>query len=104
MMIEYIYPDPPASLNGFPCKIIISDQTKNGLSPEKEIVVQSIHLAARHLPADFFSESKFKTAAIIHTNIYTDGGLYVYGSDGKTYLISNQNGKTIAIPGSPFAK
>ena len=102
--IQYIYPDPPTALGGFPCKIIMSGETEEGLKPSMEIVLQSIHLAARPIHVEFFSPDKFKTAAILLTNIYTDAGLFVYRKDGKMVLISNQNGKTVAIPRSPFQK
>ncbi len=102
--VEYTYPDPPTALGGFPRKIVLSGQTDDGLKPSIEIELQSVHLAARPLPVGFFSEARFKTAAIIYTNIYTEAGLFVYGNDGKTFLISNKKGKTVAIPSSPFPK
>jgi len=102
--IEYTYPNPPNAGAGFPTRMVMTSQTKEGLKPSVEVVLHSVHLAPRPLTVDFFSEAQFKTAGIVATTRYSNEVVFVSGKDGKMYSISNMNGKTVAIPSSLVPK
>jgi hypothetical protein len=85
-VIEYKYPESPATLGGYPSKINISESAED--EPSVEIVLQSIKMAAQHLPESFFSEAQFKTTNITHVLIYSN----------DLALTSDENGKMIKLP------
>jgi len=110
-MIEYTYPKPPALLGGFPSKMVFLDTTEDGLKPSLEIMLYSVRLAKRRLPVDYFIADKFKTAAILYTNIYQDAGLYISGRRGINgkimggmFAVTNINGKLKSTPTAPIKK
>ena len=74
--IEYQYPNPPASLGGFPAKIKIFDVSGDDSKPSLEITLYSIHIANAPLPDKFFNPDQFKTAKTIYTNAYINSEVW----------------------------
>jgi hypothetical protein len=79
---EYIYPDPPSALSGYPSKIIISDLSKATVEPLEEITMLSIVFAQHPLPESFFDESKLIRGNIKYTNIYSNNMFFATKKDG----------------------
>ena len=96
-MVQYHYPNPPASLGGFPAKMTIFDVSKGEYKPNLEITLYSIHVADRRLPQGFFSDDQFKTAQIIYTNAYINSEVWgtVKPLKGKPYFTNISNMKVV---------
>lgn len=82
-MVEYTYPDPPTSLNGFPSKMAISGKSEGKLKPFGEVLFYSVQLATQPLSDNFFAAAQFAGPNIMHTNIYSNSDLYVGNSHGQ---------------------
>jgi hypothetical protein len=81
--VEYVYPDPPASFNGFPSKMLISGMSGEKLIPQVEVFFYSVQLSKVPLADDYFSALQFIGPNIVHTNIYQDDKLYVQNRRGQ---------------------
>lgn len=82
-MVEYTYPDPPTSLNGFPSKMAISGKSEGKLKPFGEVLFYSVQLATQPLSDNFFAAAQFAGPNIMHTNIYSNSDLYVGNRRGQ---------------------
>jgi hypothetical protein len=74
--IQYQYPNPPASLGGFPAKMTFFAPSEGEYKPELEITMYAVQIADRRLPHGFFSDEPFKTAKIIYTNAYINSEVW----------------------------
>lgn len=86
-VIDYTYPDPPLSLNGFPAKMLISGESGGTLIPQVEVQFYSVKLAAKPLSDEFFSATQFVTPRILYTNLYSNSDLYGQLRRGKTVTL-----------------
>ena len=104
--IEYQYPDPPASLGGFPARMTMFDATEGGFKPDLAITLYSVHLADRRLAHDFFSDNQFKTEKIIYTNAYINSEVWgtVNKLNGKSYYTNISHIKAVHPQNQPPAK
>ncbi|HTV42419.1 MAG TPA: hypothetical protein VMF08_17760, partial [Candidatus Sulfotelmatobacter sp.] len=83
-VIDYTYPNPPSSFDGFPAKMVISGESDGAFIPEVEMQFYSIHLAARPLPNNFFAATRFLTPNIVYTNIFSNSDVYAQFYNHKT--------------------
>lgn len=81
-MVEYTYPSPPASLQGFPSKMLEFGPSNSVLVPKGETELFFVHLSEQPLSNDFFRDARFIGTNITHTNIYSNNVLYVSSKKG----------------------
>ena len=95
--IEYQYPNPPASLGGFPAKMTIFAVSEGEYKPELEITLYAVHIADRRLPHGFFSDEQFKTAKNIYTNAYINSEIWgtITPVNGKPYFTNVSKVKVV---------
>ncbi len=86
--IDYTYPDPPSSFNGFPAKISILHESDGALIPEVEMQFDSVQLSAEPLPDNFFAAAQFVTPNILYTNIYSNSDVYAQLRRGHTVTMA----------------
>lgn len=91
--IEYQYPNPLASMEGFPTKMTIFNMSKGEYKPELEITLYAVHIADKRLPHGFFNDDQFKTAKNIYTNTYINSEVWgtVTPIHGKPYFTNLTN-------------
>ncbi len=80
---QYSYPDPVGQLAGFPSTITILASSERGFKSTHEMELLAVHVAPRRLRDNFFNDSKFKTASVVTTNIFSNADLYITRSDGQ---------------------
>ena len=95
--VEYQYPNPPASLGGFPTKMTILTLSEGEYKPNLEINLYSVHIADGRLPHGFFSDDRFKTAKTIYTNAYINSEVWgiIKPLKGKPYFTNLSNIKIV---------
>jgi hypothetical protein len=95
--IQYQYPNPPASLGGFPVKMTIFGVSEGEYKPELEITLYAVHMADRRLPHGFFSDEQFKTDKIIYTNAYINSEVWgtITPLIGKPYFANVSKVKVV---------
>ena len=95
--VEYQYPNPTASLGGFPAKMKLFSISKGGQKPDLEITLYSVHISDKLLPHDFFIADQFKTAKTIYTNAYINSEVWgtIKPLKGKPYFTNVSNLKIV---------
>ncbi|HWY32687.1 MAG TPA: sigma-70 family RNA polymerase sigma factor [Candidatus Acidoferrum sp.] len=95
--VEYQYPNPPASLGGFPAKMTIFTLSEGEYKPELQITLYAVHIADRRLPHGFFDDEQFKTAKILYTNAYLNSEVWgtIIPLKGKPYFTNMSKVKVV---------
>jgi hypothetical protein len=96
--IAYVYPEPPASLRGFPKRTIISSLFEDGLHPWMQLTLLQVQEAKRPLPAEAFAEDRFINSSVVFTNIFSNNALYSLRAGGKMIKIDAPG---TGSPGAP---
>lgn len=81
--IDFVYPEDGGEFGGFPKKVVISTLFEDGLNPFLEIVYEKVRLAPGQLPKDFFNPTKFISAEVVYTNIWSRSNLTSISPNGS---------------------
>lgn len=88
-IVDYIYPDPPTALGGFPSKMLIFGESEGKLVGGLEVLICSVRLATEPLAEKKFSPTRFVGPNIAHSNIYRGADLYVQNRLGQLVKAPN---------------
>ena len=100
-ILNYVYPDPPFSLQGYPRKIVRTMLSEGRWQPCDEFTLFEIQLAEHPLGEEFFREAQFVTTNVQLITVYSNGAFFAILPEGKAVKTPLAGDRMAEKPWSP---